>query len=137
MKVELAYGYLHHRGQVVYITFKDETEIGFFEVRELIGCAEKLSGYKPYFVFADARERVAVTPLGISAVGNKKGAPLCRGTAVLVNSSLLKVAANIFGKFVRPVFPYKAFTNKNEAFEWLYSLQSMEEEFDSAARKRA
>jgi len=126
MKIDLTYADLQYKRSIVYIIFKDGAEIGFFEVRELIANAEKLSDYKPYFVFADATERVAITPLGKSIAGVKKEAPLCRGTAVVVNSSLLKVAANIFGKFARPAFPYKAFTNKIEALEWLYSLQREE-----------
>lgn len=133
--VDLPFATLTYKAPIVRIAFKDRVDIGLYEIRELVQTCEKLSGFRPYFIFADARERVSITPLGIKSAANPKEAPLHRGTAVLVNSFFLEKAANIFGKMVRPPFPYKVFTDHTRPIPWLYSLQ--EHNFGEGVSKQA
>jgi hypothetical protein len=107
---------------IVYFTYKEDAELGFPEIRELIACAEKLSDYKPYVTFADARVNINVTNEGKRILADVKNMPLFRGTAALVNNNLYKHAANFLSYYDRPKYPFRAFTLKEEAVNWLLSL---------------
>lgn len=120
--IELEYVTMHYEDPVVHFVFKDDIELGFPQIRELTACAEKLAGHKPYVVLSDVRAAVSVTPEGRRISADSKEAPLCRGSAVLVNSSMLKTAMNFFSGFKKPVYPFRAFTDKQKALEWLSQL---------------
>ena len=92
------------------------------EVRELTAIAEKLSGNKPYFVFTDARTNPNVTQEGRRVAADQNEAPLNRGAAVLVNDNMMKLAINFFYGFKKPLYPFRAFTDKEKAFAWLAGL---------------
>lgn len=121
-EIVLDYATLRYEEPIVYIVFKNDVELGFPETRELISCAEKLSNKKPYFVFFDARANVQVTPEGRRVAANTNEAPLHRGSAVLLNSDMLKLGLNFFNGLTTPSFPFKAFTDKQEAIDWLLKL---------------
>lgn len=119
---KLYYVSMYYEEPVVHFTFKEGAELGFPEIRELTACAEKLSGNKPYVVFSDARVNMSVTTEGRRVSADSKEAPLHRGSAVLVNNNMLKLAMNFFGNFKTPSFPFRAFTDKQKAIEWLLQL---------------
>ncbi len=121
-EIELPYASIVCIEPVVYFTYKEGAELGFPEIRELIAYAEKLSEYKPYVTFADARVNINVTNEGKRILADVKNMPLFRGTAALVNNSIYKHAVNFLSYYDRPKYPFRAFTLKEEAVNWLLSL---------------
>ncbi len=121
--IDLPYVNIKYVEPIVNYIYKEGAQLGFPEVRELIFYAEKLSGYKPYFTFADVQAaNIDITNEGKRVVANVKNMPLFRGTAVLVKNSLYKFAANFLNDFNKPQYPFRAFTSKDEAIMWLLSL---------------
>ncbi len=121
-KRELPYATLEYREPIVYITFKAEGDIGFKEVWELIEVTQELAGQKPYVVLSDVRDGVNLTPQGKKTAQDPNAAPLHRGTAVVVRNSMMQVAANFFEK-IRPLpYPFRAFSDMQQAEAWLKSL---------------
>ncbi len=121
-KVELPYVTIHYNKPIVHLVFKEGVKLDFPEIKELTKYSEELSEQTPYFVFSDVALNVDVTPEGRKAAADDKNAPLHRGSAVLVNSTMLKLAANFFTNFSKPLYPFRAFTDKQKAIDWLLSL---------------
>lgn len=121
-EINLPYATLYYVAPIIFIDYKRNTELGFIEIKELIRHSEELSGGRPYVVLADVRKGVKVTPMGKKVVNNPAEAPLHCGSAVVVPGSLLRTAANFFGKLSRPPYPYRAFTNRHQAIDWLLTL---------------
>ena len=107
---------------IVYFTYKEGAELGFPEIRELIFYAEKLSDHRPYVTFAEVLVDMNVTTEGKRVIADQNNMPLFRGTAVLVRNSWYMYAANFLNAFNKPRYPFKAFTQKEEAISWLKSL---------------
>lgn len=120
-EITLPYVTISYDAPVVYFRYKKETQLGFPEVKELIACAEKLSGYTPYVTFSDVREGVDITNQGKKML-DPENMPLFRGTAVLVSSSIYKFAVDFVNLFDRPRYPFRAFVSEEEAIGWLKSL---------------
>jgi hypothetical protein len=120
--VDLPYARLRYETPIVYIQFKDQVDIGYPEVRELVRNAEMLSGYRPYVVLSDARKTVSVTPEGKKLSVSPSLAPLHCGTAILVDSRIIQIAAAFFGKLTNIPFPLRVFTEEQKAIDWLKSL---------------
>lgn len=120
--IELEYVKIHYAQPIVYLAFKEDAAIGFPEVRELTFYAEKLSGHKPYVVFSDCRVNMDVTREGRRLAAKAKEAPLHKGSAVLVKNTAYQLAANLFSEFDKPEFPYRVFTDKQKALDWLLQL---------------
>ena len=121
-KIELSYTSIRYKEPIVYFKYKEGTELGFPEIRELVSCAEKLSGYKPYLTFSDVRVTMNITKEGKRYVENMNNMPLFRGTAVLVKNEAYKLALNFISSLNKPQYPFKAFTNKQKAIKWLLTL---------------
>lgn len=121
-EIQLSYVRIKYQDPIVFFEYKDGTELGFPEIREVIAWAEKLSGYKPYFSFTDARVHVNVTNEGKRIVADIRNMPFLRGSAVLVKNSIYKFAANFLNEFHKPEYPFRAFTSEEEAVSWLLSL---------------
>jgi len=100
----------------------EDAELGFGEIRDLTKHAETLSQNQPYFALSDARAGVRVTPLGKKTSADPATAPLCKGSAVLVSSKMLQIAANFYDHINPAPHPFKAFTSKQAAIKWLLSL---------------
>jgi hypothetical protein len=118
----LPYAHLHFVAPIVFIEYQRDTELGFVEIRELIAVSEKLSEGMPYVVLSDVRKGISVTPMGRKEVSSAHSAPLHRGTAVVLQGKLMRTAANFFSKVSRPPYPFRAFTDRQRAIEWLLSL---------------
>jgi hypothetical protein len=121
-EIDLPYAYIKYAIPIVYFEYKEGAELGFPEIRELISCAEKLSSKTPYFTFADARVTMNITNEGKRILTDLNNMPLFRGTAVLVNNNIYKFAANFLNYFNNPKYPFRAFTSKEEAINWLLTL---------------
>ena len=121
-EIKLPYVTITIEEPIVYFEFKEGTELGFPEVRELISCAEKLSGKKPYLTFSDVRVDMNITNEGKRYVANLDNMPFFRGTAALVKNDIYKFAINFMNSFSKSSYPFKAFTNKQKAIDWLLTL---------------
>lgn len=118
----LSYVTIRYDAPIIYLTFKEGSELGFPEIKELTFYAEKLSNKKNYVVFSDVREIVTVTPEGKKHALENKHAPFHKGAAVLVKNTAYSLAANLFIGLSQPEFPYKVFTDEQKAKEWLLTL---------------
>lgn len=122
-EIILPYATITYEEPIVYFTYKEGTELGFPEIEELISLSEKLSGNRPYVTFSDVRVDINVTNEGKRVVADMNNMPLFRGTAVLVKNSSYKFAINFLGHFKnKQQYPFRAFTQKKKAIEWLLSL---------------
>ncbi|HKC68094.1 MAG TPA: hypothetical protein VKG26_07675 [Bacteroidia bacterium] len=121
-EIDLSYASIVYVKPIVYYTYKEDAELGFPEIRELIAWAEKLSEYNSYVTFADARVNMSITNEGKRFLTNLENMPLFRGTAAWVDNSIYKHAANFLNYYNRPKYPFRAFTSKGEAINWLLSL---------------
>lgn len=121
-EINLPYATITYKAPIVYFVYKEGTELGFPEIRELIACSEKLTGYKPYITFSDVRANVNVTNEGKRIVADLKNMPYFRGTAVLVKNNLYKFAIDFLYAFDKPNYPFRAFTDKKKAIAWLLTL---------------
>lgn len=120
--LELPYASMRYEAPVVYVTYKEGSDLGFIEIRELIREAEKLAGHQPYLVLSDVRAGISVTPLGKKVVSDQNELPLHCGSAVLVKNSMMQVAANFFDKINPSPYPFKTFTSEKKALDWLLTL---------------
>ena len=120
MDIELPYSNIYYEAPIIYIEYKKDAELGFGEIRQLISTAEKLSGGKPYVVLSDVRNGVNITPMGKKLAADPGTMPLHRGSAVLLRNNMQRLAANFFGS--KNPYPFKAFTDKQKAVEWLLTL---------------
>jgi hypothetical protein len=121
-EINLPYVTITYEEPIVYLVYQEEIELGFPEIRELISCAEKLSGYKPYVTFSDVRVGVRITNEGKRFVSDMKNMPYLKGTAALVKNSFYKYAIDILNSFHKQQYPFHVFTEKEEAINWLLSL---------------
>jgi hypothetical protein len=121
-EIILPYVTIRYKAPIIYLTFKQGSELGFPEMRELVYCAEKLTNKNNYLVLSDVREGVKVTQEGKKYSLLAINAPYHKGTAVLVNNSAYSLAVTLFIGLKAPEFPYKAFINESNATEWLLNL---------------
>ena len=120
--IELPYATILYEPPIVHIVFKTDIELGFPETRELIASAEKISHKRPYVIFADARVKVQVTREGRKVAANEKEAPYHKGSAILVENNMLALGLNFFSGLITPSYPYRAFTDRESAMEWLKKI---------------
>ena len=122
VSLELPYVSVSFESPIVYYRYKEGAELGFPEMKELVAVAEKLSWSRPYFTFSDVRVKMNVTQEGRRYIADPNNMPFFRGAAVLVESSMLSFSINFLTYFKRNKYPFKAFTDKEEALAWLNSL---------------
>jgi|ERR1700722_5120428 len=118
--MELEYVKMCYKAPIIHMTFSDGAELGIPEIRDLITYSETLSEKKPYVILSDVRVTMDVTHEGKRLAA--KASPLHRGTAVLVKNTLYQYAVTLFSKFDKPEFPYRVFTDEQEALNWLLQL---------------
>ncbi len=121
-EIKLSYVTIRYEAPIVYFYYAEGSELGFPEIRELIGYAEKLSRGKPYVTFSDVRVNMNITEQGKKYLSDPENMKLFRGTAALVNNSMYSFAANFMNLFDKKSYPFKAFTDEAEAVEWLKTL---------------
>jgi hypothetical protein len=121
-EIALSYVTIRYKAPIVYFIYKEGTQLGFPEIKELIKYAEKLSGGKPYVTFSDVTVDMNLTEEGKKFVANLDNMPLFRGTAALVKNNMFSFAANFMNAFSKKTYPFKAFVKEEKAIEWLQSL---------------
>ena len=121
-EITLSYVSVKYIEPIVYYEYFEGIELGFPEVKELIMCAEKLSGHKPYVTLADARNLVTLTNEGKRLINDMTNMPLFRGRAILVKNDIYKKVAEFVSFYNKPKYPFRAFTDKQEAIDWLLTL---------------
>ena len=122
--IELSYVKITYNEPIVYFRYTTGIELGFPEIRELISCAEKLSGYRPYVTCSDVRQHddIKITAEGKRVLSDPMNLPYFRGTAALVKNNIYKFAVDFMNTFNKPKYPFKAFVKEEEAIDWLLSL---------------
>jgi hypothetical protein len=121
-EIDLPYVRISYEAPIIYFTYKEEIELGFPEIRELISLSEKITGHQPYVTISDVRIGVTVTNEGKRVIGDNKNMPFFRGTAVLVKNNVYKYAANFLSYYNKPKYPFRAFTSEKKAIAWLLKL---------------
>ena len=122
IKTTLSYVTISYQEPIVYFEYKKGVELGFPEIRQLVSYAEELSGNKPYVTLSDVRMDMNITNEGKRYVADMNNMPLFRGTAILVQNDLFKIAINFIQSLNKTPYPFRAFTDKQKAEEWLSSL---------------
>ncbi len=130
--IALPYAVMHYEDPIVSIIFKEKSQLGFLEIRELTRNAEKLSGGKYYFTLCYLPEKINITPLGKQVASDLKEAPLCKGSAIIAKKDIVKTSANFFYKANRSKFMFKVFTDGQEAREWLLSQKDEQDRYNEA-----
>jgi hypothetical protein len=120
--IKLPYATISIDAPIVYFQYTDGAELGSNEMKELISAAEKLSWSKPYFTLSDVRVNLNITRAGKIYLADFRNLPFFRGSAVLVKSSFMSFAANFLLYFRENKYPYKAFTSRKKAVQWLKTL---------------
>jgi len=121
-EIELSYVSIRFEAPIVYYKYKEGAILGFPEIKELIICAERLSGGKPYVTFADVTEDIDIKIEGKRYVADMNNMPLFRGTAALVKNSMYLVGANFLSLYNKPKYPFRAFIDREKAIGWLLTL---------------
>ncbi|HWY12454.1 MAG TPA: hypothetical protein VN026_14070 [Bacteroidia bacterium] len=104
---------------VVWLNFKENSELDVKEIKQLIRAAEKLADKKPYLLMSDARVHLTITAEGRKVAADKKEAPLLLANAVIVNNLAVRVTANFFSSFNKPHFKFRVFNDEKKALVWL------------------
>ncbi|MBA3665554.1 MAG: hypothetical protein H0W61_15305 [Bacteroidetes bacterium] len=117
--VEFPYGTMSYNGHMVILTIKEGAVFDVAECREMITTATRFAGNKPYVLLSDARVYFSITPEGRKVTADKNEAPLLKANAVIINNLPARLIANFFGKFNKPHFQFKVFTNEQKAVDWL------------------
>jgi len=121
-EITLPYVHITFEAPIVYFRYVNDIELGFPEIRELIASAEKLSGNKPYVTLSDVRVDIKITAEGKRVLTDPNNLPYFRGTAALVKNNMYKFAVEFLNFFDKPKYPFRAFTDEEEAVKWLKSL---------------
>ena len=122
-ETNLGFALVYYEKPIVHLVFEKGAELGFPEMRALVRHAERASGHQPYVVLSDIRKGVSVTPEGRKFSSRASESPLQRGTATLVTGALFSKAVNFFAGLRKPDFPFRCFTDRQEAIEWLLTLK--------------
>jgi hypothetical protein len=85
--IDLPYVSISYKEPIVSFIYKEGTELGFPEIKELIAHAEQLSSNKPYITLNYAQVSLNITNEGKRYMSNTNNMPLFRGTAAIVKNS--------------------------------------------------
>ncbi|MCW3071001.1 MAG: hypothetical protein JWO44_891 [Bacteroidetes bacterium] len=118
-QIDFPHSTIIYKAPVMYLRFKEGAELDVKEIREMIVAAESLSNKKPYLLFSDVRNHVAISSEGRKIAADKKESPCVIANAVLTNNFALKLTANFFIKVNKPHFPVRVFNDEIKAHLWL------------------
>jgi hypothetical protein len=86
----------------------------------------KVSNHKKCVMYVDMSNVSAVTREARSYYTSPEATQLIAATAVFTPSFVTKTIATFFLNFNRPPLPFKIFSNKEKAIEWLKEIQGKE-----------
>jgi hypothetical protein len=104
----------------------DETNLEIDEhqvmkTQELLG---DLVGRKRVRIFVTTKDFSNMTPEGRKVAATKEANKYTIAVAVLIDSLAKKLVFNFFITLNKPILPIKGFTNKEEAIQWLMSMNA-------------
>jgi hypothetical protein len=103
---------------ILYSIFKKEIEINVPICKQIIALRHEISaGEKQYWLY-DFNNLKSMPSEG-KAYADKYGQDFLHATAALVHNHLQKYIVNIFIAIKKPHVPFRAFTNRQEAKNWL------------------
>ena len=110
--------------RIIHIEFKASDQHGIEEARGIVDAHNQLANGTPCPVLADIQ---AVT-VGADRAARKhyvsdESSRYKTGMAMLVASPMQRMLGNIFFKLNRPPYPTRLFNRKQEAIQWLKSLE--------------
>ncbi len=118
-KVELSYATIEKRDDIIWMIMKEDADLDVKEIEEFTAIFEKMSNYKPYFLIADARVNLSISPEARKAAATKEISSLLVANAVIVNNVAVRMVANFFIAVNKPHFKYKVFNTETEALIWV------------------
>jgi hypothetical protein len=113
---------MYYGDPVVHIVFDEDIELGFSQIREIFGQAEKLSGHKPHVILAEVKADVSITQAGRRFGLRKEEAPFHRGTAVVIKKELYPLAVAFLNYTPNLEYPFRVFADKEKAIRWLNGI---------------
>jgi len=85
---------------------------------------KKLFNKEPYWIFMDMRGLKSVTSEARRFYSSDEGNHNCMGTAALTEDALTRIIGSFYINFNRPKIPFKLFSTKEKAFQWLHALKN-------------
>ena len=110
--------------RIIHIEFKASDQHGIEEARGIVAAHNQLANGTPCPVLADIQ---SVT-VGADRAARKhyvsdESSRFTTGMAMLVASPMQRMLGNIFFKLNRPPYPTRLFNGKQEAIQWLKTLE--------------
>ncbi len=118
-KLETSIAHLETDGKILFVIFKEETDMHLENVDEIINARVKMQEGKKMLVFADVRKVWQVSKEARVKAANPEFLNLSIATAIFTESLSSKILANFYIKFNKPPVPTKMFNSKEKAMEWL------------------
>ena len=119
-------------GEIIYedtgmITFilKEDAEIEIEDIKETHSAFTDLTKGKPFCIFTDARCNTTATTEA-RAYASKHNIKTNLAVAILVHSTAMKLMANFYIQFNKPIVPTKMFTKKDAAIKLAKSFLEKE-----------
>jgi hypothetical protein len=104
---------------ILYIRIFEEADMDRADVEEIYNLGLQMAQGKPYCALADTRGKPTSTPEA-RAFGAEQGYSKFRlADALLVDSSMMKLVANVYIKFNKPKVPTRMFESEEKAIAWL------------------
>lgn len=94
------------------------------DVRELLSLTEKYTNNKRYPFLIVMSEFTLLTKEAKILSGSEEGTRFSLCEAVLLNNIANKIIFNTYLLISKPKVPTRAFTNSNDAFEWLREMNN-------------
>jgi hypothetical protein len=89
------------------------------DAKEVIATISRINHQKPVPVFVDMRLAREIDRETREYFSSNEGLLVTKALALLVESSVSKIMANIFINFSKPAVPTRLFTSEDEAVAWL------------------
>jgi hypothetical protein len=104
---------------IVYVFFKENCVLDVKLQHKMLGSYNEVTGSKmtPFLFMAD--KGVTLTKEARDNAIIVEEITPCSASAVVVTNLAYKLIANFYMQFNKPLRPYKVFSNKGEAVEWL------------------
>jgi hypothetical protein len=113
---------IYYGDPVVHVVFNEDMELGFSQIREIIGRAEKLSRLRPHVILAEIQADVSITQAGRRIILRSEEAPFNKGTAVVIKKEVYPLAVAFLNFTPNLEYPFRIFSDKEKAIRWLHGI---------------
>jgi len=128
-QVELDFATIIYDDGIAHIQFKEGAELEPEHIDKMNKVIMKLSGGKTICTLSDSRVRMTATKEAREYGADNPYTKYRLATAVVVNSTALKLMANFYIRFNKPKIPTRLFEDVNEAKKWLKTFLVKERSF--------